>query len=169
VAADHGESLIEHGYPLNHGRHVFETTTRVPIVVVAPGLEPARIDHPVPSWEVAPTLLALAGRPDGRSLRDELVAPFAGPIVSYTPGQESRRTFGIGGRGAEVGLRVGASKWVVARDRSWRFDLAVDPEERDPVPADDERSAQARALLDALATKPEPATTAWLQMLGYVE
>ena len=34
VAADHGESLTEHGYTMNHGRHVFQATLRVPLLVV---------------------------------------------------------------------------------------------------------------------------------------
>jgi tetratricopeptide (TPR) repeat protein len=74
VAADHGESLGEHGED-THGVFLYDSTLRVPLILAGPavpaGREPAVVARLV---DVAPTLLDLAGLPplaaiDGRSLR----------------------------------------------------------------------------------------------------
>lgn len=73
--ADHGESLGEHRYWFAHGEYLYEPSLRVPLLVRAPGIVPAgtRVTGTVPTQDVAPTLLDLAGLPpfeaaDGRSL-----------------------------------------------------------------------------------------------------
>jgi arylsulfatase A-like enzyme len=58
--ADHGESLHEHGY-LGHGRRIYQTGLRIPLIIRGPGIEPGVTDLPVRGVDVAPTLLALAG------------------------------------------------------------------------------------------------------------
>ncbi|MFT5457030.1 MAG: hypothetical protein ACI9K2_003523, partial [Myxococcota bacterium] len=119
VASDHGESLGEHGYVLNHGRHVFQATLRVPLWVVAPGVAPAQIDTPTASWRVGQTLLALAGLSAEPSLLDAALDD--DPIVSFTTGQEARPTLGLGPKRAELALRRGGSKEVVSERRAWSF------------------------------------------------
>ncbi len=61
VAADHGESLGEHGEK-THGVFVYQSTIHVPLLISAPGLWPEgkRVTEPVSLVDVAPTLLALA-------------------------------------------------------------------------------------------------------------
>ena len=61
VAADHGESLGEHGIFFDH-EGLYEPTVRVPLLVWAPGrVPPGRHDAIVGTTDVAPTILALAG------------------------------------------------------------------------------------------------------------
>ncbi len=86
LMADHGESFGEHGMDL-HGDRPYDEQIRVPLVVWAPGVEPARVSTPVAILDVAPTVLSclgLAGIPDaeGISLLDD---PSARPIFSETP------------------------------------------------------------------------------------
>jgi arylsulfatase A-like enzyme len=64
LAADHGESLGEHGY-VGHGRHLYEDIVHVPLIfrlpgVVAPG---KTIPQRVSLLDVAPTVVDLTGRP----------------------------------------------------------------------------------------------------------
>ncbi len=63
-AADHGESLGEHGY-WGHGRNLYEPTLRIPLGLawtgkIRPGMT---IDAPALNLDVAPTILGLAGLP----------------------------------------------------------------------------------------------------------
>ncbi len=79
LTADHGESLGENGWFFQHGQSTAPELARVPLIVAAPGLEPARIRGPVSHVDVAPTLLALAGLPglpgaSGRALGEGLQA-----------------------------------------------------------------------------------------------
>jgi arylsulfatase A-like enzyme len=71
VASDHGESLLEHGYLLNHGSDLHEPSIRVPVIVRADGqvIPGTVVRRPVSLVDVGPTLLVLAGLPaDGASL-----------------------------------------------------------------------------------------------------
>ncbi|TNE88781.1 MAG: hypothetical protein EP330_13400 [Deltaproteobacteria bacterium] len=60
LASDHGEEFREHG-GLGHHGPLWRETTRVPLIVRAPGLAPARRDEVVSLVDVAPTLVALTG------------------------------------------------------------------------------------------------------------
>jgi len=62
VAGDHGESLGDHGES-THGVFIYEASTRVPLLVRAPGLVPAgrRVAGPVELVAVAATILDLLG------------------------------------------------------------------------------------------------------------
>jgi len=72
VAADHGESLGEHG-ERSHGVFIYDVTMRVPWIIRTPGLRHAVSDDLVRLIDLAPTMLDLvgvAGPPEfeGRSL-----------------------------------------------------------------------------------------------------
>jgi choline-sulfatase len=58
VAGDHGEGLGDHGEQ-THGLLAYDSTLKVPLVVVARGLSARRIDTPVSLVDVAPALLRL--------------------------------------------------------------------------------------------------------------
>jgi len=61
LAADHGESLGEHGY-WGHGRMLFAPTVRVPLIISWPGrIAPQVVSDPAVLIDVAPTLLGLVG------------------------------------------------------------------------------------------------------------
>lgn len=57
--SDHGDMLGERG--LWFKMNFFEGAARVPMMIAAPGWAPGRIDTPVSTLDVAPTLAALAG------------------------------------------------------------------------------------------------------------
>lgn len=72
LVADHGEEFLEHGN-MRHGSTLYEEVIRVPLIVRVPGLAPRRIAPVVPTVDVMPTLLELAGTKasfaiEGRSL-----------------------------------------------------------------------------------------------------
>lgn len=77
VAADHGESLGEHG-ELTHGLLLYEPTLRVPLLVKAPGLPAGKvIETPVSLVDLGPTLAGLVGKSlpgtlDGKDLSPSL-------------------------------------------------------------------------------------------------
>jgi arylsulfatase A-like enzyme len=76
VSADHGEALGEHGQPY-HGTDLYDSQTRVPLVITGPGIPAHRISETVSLTDLTPSLMALAGfEPptgasiDGRSFAD---------------------------------------------------------------------------------------------------
>jgi arylsulfatase A-like enzyme/tetratricopeptide (TPR) repeat protein len=60
IAGDHGEGLGDHG-ERTHGMLLYDSTLRVPLVLVAPGYGSAVIDEPVSLADVAPTILRAVG------------------------------------------------------------------------------------------------------------
>jgi hypothetical protein len=170
VAADHGESLGEHGYVINHGRHLFQATLAVPIWAVGPGL-PADTDveHPVPSWLVGEELRRLAGLPHGRALADHVDTPWPDPIESFTTGQEARPALMLGPAPPSWSWRWHDDKVVLDPERPWHFDLGVDPEERWPdlIEASPEHLERFEALRQGPTLDEQTAT--WLESLGYTD
>src|ERR1700680_254283 len=82
IAADHGESLGEHG-ELTHGLLLYEPVLSVPLLLRAPGLAARRAATPVSRVELAPPLAVLLRQPlppppggalDGRDLSAALLA-----------------------------------------------------------------------------------------------
>jgi arylsulfatase A-like enzyme len=58
LTSDHGESLGEHGYYFDHGEDLFEPSLAIPLIVVAPALEPgSRVDAFASTLDVVPTVL----------------------------------------------------------------------------------------------------------------
>lgn len=75
VLSDHGESLGEHGEK-EHGFFVYNSTIHIPLIVKPPagsGFRPGRVDSPVETVAVAPTLTRLAG------MKDEIQKQFPSP------------------------------------------------------------------------------------------
>ncbi len=148
--SDHGDMLGERG--LWFKMSFFEGSSRVPLMIAAPGLEPQRIDTPVSTIDVAPTLCDLANVSmqevtpwlDGQSLlplanghsRSAPVAMEYAAEASYAP---------------MVSLRSG--KWKYNRcalDPDQLFDLEADPHELtnladDPAHADTLHSLRAES------------------------
>ncbi|MDF1718235.1 MAG: choline-sulfatase [Antarcticimicrobium sp.] len=128
--SDHGDMLGERG--LWFKMSFFEGSARVPLMIAAPDLPAGRIDEPVSTLDVTPTLGDLAGVPmeelapwtDGESLvelaqggaRSSPVAMEYAAEASYAP---------------LVSLRYG--KWKYNRcalDPDQLFDLEADPQEQ---------------------------------------
>jgi arylsulfatase A-like enzyme len=74
VTADHGENFGKHG-PAPHARNLYRNVTHVPLVVGGPDVHARRVDTPVASSDLYPTLLDLAG----------LEVPAASTMASQTP------------------------------------------------------------------------------------
>src|SRR5207249_6380341 len=68
VASDHGEGLGEHG-ERTHGMLVYDSTLRVPLIVAAPGAQPAARGDPVSLADIAPTILRAAGMTPPSAMR----------------------------------------------------------------------------------------------------
>lgn len=185
-AGPHADDTIvvftsDHGFHLGEKRAfgkqtLWEESTRVPLVVVAPGVSEAgrRCDEPVSLIDLYPTLIELCGLPprpnrerethalDGHSLRPLLDADteeeWSGPPVALTS-LHGRRPVGEG-RGKdedEVEVEAAAAQHFSVRSRHWRYTLCSDGDEElydhrvDPFEwrnlARDERFASDKARL----------------------
>jgi arylsulfatase A-like enzyme len=60
ITADHGEEFLEHGRWL-HGAGLHHEVARIPLIIKAPGCEPAVVEGPVNLVDVPPTLVSFAG------------------------------------------------------------------------------------------------------------
>ena len=74
LTGDHGESLGEHG-EIFHGYFAYNTTLRVPLIVAAPGLKPARVKDAVGHIDIFPTVCDLLGVGKPASLQGDSLAP----------------------------------------------------------------------------------------------
>ncbi len=177
-AADHGESLGEHG-EASHGFFIYDSTVLVPMVIAWPGaITPGRSDAPARLIDVAPTLLDLLDlapldAPDGVSLRAVLEG---GPVPELPAFLETRQPWTSYGWSPLKALRHGGWKLVVA-PRPELYDLERDSAELENIV--DERREQAtrlRALLREVEARPtasaatsdDPEILARLEALGYL-
>ncbi len=127
--SDHGDMLGERG--LWFKMNFFEGSARVPLMIAAPGLAPARIEAPVSTMDVLPTLAHLAGMSmaevapwtDGESLL---------PLATGTA-REAPVAMEYAAEASEaplVCLREGRWKYTAcALDPEQLFDLRGDPQE----------------------------------------
>ena len=149
VAGTHGEGLGDH-QEVGHGIYLYESTVRVPLVIVPGGAGGAagRVEEsPVSLVDLAPTLLELAGasRPeglDGRSLVPLLTGPGSAESGS---GAGKRRANPVRPLFIEAVAPRAAYGWsplfamvegahkVVQGKRLEAFDLAADPGEIAPL------------------------------------
>lgn len=127
IFADHGEEFWEHD-DFEHGHTLYDEVLRVPIVLMAPGVEPGRVSEPVSNLDITPTLLDLLGMPqdglDGWSM------------VPLTRGEQSTefneriRSVGRPLYGQERwGVLVGDMKWTSHDGNEEVYDLSTDPDE----------------------------------------
>jgi choline-sulfatase len=127
--ADHGDMLGERG--LWFKMSFFEGSARVPLLIAAPGLAPCRIDAPVSTLDLAPTLADFAGIDlaevlpwtDGESL-----IPLARGAVRATP--VLMEYAAEGSYAPLVSIREGRLKFNHCElDPPQLFDLEADPRE----------------------------------------
>ncbi|MDO5706796.1 MAG: choline-sulfatase, partial [Paracoccus sp. (in: a-proteobacteria)] len=138
LLSDHGEMLGNRG--LWFKMNFFEQSARVPLMIAAPGMAPGRVDRPVSTLDVLPTICDLAGLPmdeiapwtDGHSLKD------GGADRPPVPMEYAAE----GSIAPMVALRDGRWKYIACpADPELLFDLQTDPDERsnlapDPAHAD---------------------------------
>lgn len=144
-AADHGESLGEHGY-WGHGRHAYDATLHIPMAVVWPDeLAPGTLEAPALLGDLGPTVLSLVGENGAEHfpgydwaavLRGEAEPPtdratlhqaHKGAVQPFQD-QSNARSRGL----LEIARIEGQVKEIlrVRAGRCLRFDLAADPAER---------------------------------------
>jgi len=128
--SDHGDMLGERG--LWFKMNFFEGSARVPLMVAAPGLAPGRIDTPVSTIDVTPTLCDLAGI----SMIDVLAWTDGESLVPLAQGMARQSPVAMeyaaeGSWAPLVALRKGSWKYIrCALDPELLFDLETDPAER---------------------------------------
>ena len=143
VAADHGESLGDHGLHFAHDFTVYQELVHVPLMIRAPGVDARRVRRPVSLVDVLPTLCALTALScplglDGRPLpldadaTDER-AVFAANAPYRARYHESPFSFVRGAAGRSTMIRLGTMKLIrVPRPEgpAWElYDLEADPRE----------------------------------------
>jgi len=129
VAADHGESLGDHG-ELTHSIFLYDSTIHVPLLVKFPDNRSAgqRVSATASLVDLAPTLIDSLGQAppptmQGRSLLPLIGNPHPEIRPSLATGDHSERSFGWS---ALVSLRSGNQLYVSA-PKPELYDLAADP------------------------------------------
>ena len=179
--SDHGEGLGDHGEQ-EHGLFLYDSTTRVPLIVKMPGPKGAgrRVATPVQHIDLVPTLLERAGGARPAGLRGRSLLPLlAGTATAAADASVYAEAFY--GR-----YHFGWSELYSLTDSRYRYIKAPRPElydlQNDPAERNDLASlrppviAAARASLDALlanASMHAPSRVSAedlqrLQALGYV-
>jgi choline-sulfatase len=127
--SDHGDMLGERG--LWFKMNFFEGSARVPLMIAAPNLPAARIDAPVSTLDVVPTLAELAGIDlddvmpwiDGETLVG--LGPYAGRVTPVRMEYAAEASYA-----PLVALRQGKWKYIHCElDPPMLFDLEADPHE----------------------------------------
>ncbi len=137
--SDHGDMLGERG--LWFKMSFYEGSARVPLMISAPGLPVGRVDVPVSTMDVAPTLAELAGAElaeladwtDGRSLAGVASGADDGatPVAMEYAAEASSAPL--------ICLRRGRWKYTrCATDPDQLFDLRADPQELTNLAGDPE-------------------------------
>jgi len=145
VAADHGESLGEHG-ERTHGVFVYDATVRVPWIVWAgPRIRPRAYDRLVRLIDLAPTVLELAGVPipqsfEGRSMLGAMASKEAPPTSAYLEAMDANVTRNW----APLTAIVADNHKLIDLPTAELYDLSSDPHETTNLFARD--SERARVL-----------------------
>ena len=166
ITSDHGEFLGEHDL-LDHGHYLWQPDVQVPLVYW--DSEGAAPELPSPVSALVAYHLALDGR-----LPDPL------PAVSSAAWPHVQRAAWSGGRAfteTSAALWVGTEKLLWTDGEVARYDLADDPQELRPLPADDHRAlphllelaADVVASEEAGAGDLDPELTELLKAAGYLE
>jgi arylsulfatase A-like enzyme len=184
VTADHGESWGERfadksevrgAYQL-HGTGLWDELLHVPLIVSAPGLDPAIVPSQVRTVDIAPTVLDLAGL-------DPPAGADGSSLLPLAEGRERGDRTAIAvtsdlGNLSQMAVRMPPWKivrWVPSDDEE-AYRLDVDPREQTDVRA--QAPKRLRRLLDdeladtrrdvVMSTEEEAAVTRRLEDLGYL-
>jgi choline-sulfatase len=151
--SDHGDMLGERGMWFKMS--FFEGSSRVPLMIAAPGIAPGRIDAPVSTLDVTPTLAELAGIDLGD------VSPWTDgeSLVGVAAGTAKRGPVPMeyaaeGSVAPMVALRDGRFKLSLCEhDEPQLFDLAADPHELKNLAADPGHASVLEAMIKAARTR----------------
>jgi choline-sulfatase len=133
----------------------FEGSARVPLMLAAPGVAPGRVDAPVSTLDLAPTLAEIAGV-DLRDLAPwtdgESLVPLAAGARRESP--VAMEYAAEGSVAPMVCLRAGRWQFVrCAADPDQLFDLEADPRELRNLADDPAHAAEAARLGAAVAAR----------------
>jgi choline-sulfatase len=169
VTSDHGEAFGDHGMSF-HGREIWESLVRVPLVIYVPGLKAKRIREKRSHIDLTPTLFELGGGNLARVQEQFSGASLANELASGEPPAEKdvyidmplgpynglRRGFLTGKSPGQKLIHYGGAQMQL-------FDLAQDPEEANDLAKDKtklgevaDRMARFRAGLKEFEVKPVP-------------
>jgi arylsulfatase A-like enzyme len=180
VAGDHGEEFGEHG-GVGHGHALFQESIHTPLLFVHPVLTPKWIRMPVGLIDVLPTLLDLTGGGIQGGIDGVSLAPWVG---GERPEPDGSTRFLYSEVGTVKAVRRGSYKlirWSDGGHRHEAFDLAVDPNEQNPIDGMPQWRAELESALEQLETRqpqrlappadeaPNPAAAEALRALGYGE
>lgn len=144
LAGSHGEGLGDHD-EIGHGIYLFETTIRVPLIVVKAGPDAAgrgsMDDNPVSLLDLAPTILDLAGVSASDSLEGRSLVPLlaqdaeaarsapSGARKLYAEAVQPHEAYGW----SPLYAVLQGDRKIVQGRRLEAFDLGADPGERHPL------------------------------------
>ncbi len=129
LVSDHGEEFGEHGR-LGHGKNLYVETLRVPLIIVAPGFEPAVVEGRTALSDLMPTSLELLGVDGPEVSGQSLLAPMRS--AEELPEREMLGILELKDKGRSL-LRDRYHLVVGNGDERALFDLAADPEEKSPL------------------------------------
>ncbi|WP_138933628.1 choline-sulfatase [Roseovarius arcticus] len=124
--SDHGDMLGERG--LWFKMSFFEGSSRVPLMIAAPGMAPGRVDAPVSNIDVCPTLCDLAG------VSMEEIAPWVAGETLVPLGQGQVREAPVA---MEYAAEASYAPLVSLRQDQWKFNrCTLDPDQLFDLDAD---------------------------------
>jgi arylsulfatase len=133
--SDHGESLGQHDYHFEHGRELYDDSSRVPLVIrfpLAEGLAGERSDSLVSLLDIFPTILDYFDADVGHAPGLDGVSL----LPHLKRGESVRREVFIERHNGTVfdkmAIRTNGSKLILSRDRVECYDLEEDPGELVP-------------------------------------
>lgn len=148
VTSDHGLAFLEHG-EIGSERSLHGEVLRVPLVIAAPDLAPARIGAAAGLVDVAPTLLELAGAAIPEDLEGRSLVPLLGGGES--PDGDAPRFSELAGPPALQSVMTRDHHLIVdaATGEARLFDLESDPGESRDVASEQPRELESlRAALE---------------------
>lgn len=159
VVSDHGEALGEHGI-VGHGSQHFSEQLRVVFMVRAPGTAPQRVDAPVGSLSLMPTVLELLGATTDAEFMGPQLSPSLVPLMRDPTSGGPLALFGQGlsiegEEGRLVSIRAGNLRCVLDTQTGTAqlFDLDQDPGELHDIAG--EFPDQTRVLAESAALQVE--------------
>jgi arylsulfatase A-like enzyme len=194
-AADHGESLGEHGY-WGHGRNLYEPALRIPLALGWAGrMRPRVLDAPALLTDVAPTILGLVGvaaPPSFRGFDWTPVLDGEPPPALRVTRYQAHRGVVLGNRRSELIRRSGLLEvgtirgtvkeiYQVRDQKRERYDLSTDPGEMRSLDAPKSQPSEdvlgwmstvyaGLGRFDDHAPEPlDPEAAARMRSLGYVD
>jgi arylsulfatase A-like enzyme/Flp pilus assembly protein TadD len=161
AASDHGESFGEHGEHA-HGYFIYDTTLLVPLVIKPParaGIAPRRVNTPVRTIDIAPTLLQMLGLPSASSMQG---ASLLSLMLGKLSGSTSSAAYCESYYPNEFGwsplraLRTDRFKYIDA-PKPELYDLKTDPQELHNLYATQHATAlELKSQFDALVARVTP-------------